>query len=76
MIILTIVKNVVFAEYTEIALFIVMFVEFVWMFSFVETTNVVQALRMTNVAFVWRTHSRDARSYLVLTKYTKNARRK
>ena len=47
-------KNVFKLEFTEIVRFIVMSVEFVWMCNFVETTNVVKALRMTSAAFVWR----------------------
>jgi hypothetical protein len=38
----------------EIVRFIVMSVEFAWMFNFVEITNVVKALPMMNVVFVWR----------------------
>jgi hypothetical protein len=39
-------------EFTEIVRFIVMSVVCVWMFNFVEITDVAQALHMTNAAFV------------------------
>ena len=40
------------SEFTVIARFIVMSVVCVWMFNFVEITNVAKALHMMNVAFV------------------------
>ncbi len=41
-------------EFMEIVRSIVTSVEFVWMFNFVEITNVVKVQPMMNVAFVWR----------------------
>ena len=76
MIIPTIAINAESAEFTEIVLFIVMSVEFVWMFNFVETTNVAQALRMTSVAFVWRMLLLDVKSFHALIKSIKNAQLK
>ncbi|CAB4007343.1 Hypothetical predicted protein [Paramuricea clavata] len=60
----------------EIVRSIVMSVVFVWMFNFVEITNVVKALPMMNVAFVWRMLSLDVKSFPVPTKSTKNVQLK